>query len=185
MIRDNFKKIELKKILAISGSTRKDSTNQHLIKAITEITRERLIILPYERISVLPHFNPDLSDDAGTEVNNFRDLIRQSDAVLICTPEYAHAIPGSLKNAIDWTVGSGDFSGKIVMLITASSDGKYGHLSLLETLRVIEAIVPPALQLLIPFAKTKIHHNGNITDSQTMADVRASLNKLYDILTEV
>jgi chromate reductase len=174
----------MKKILAISGSTRKNSTNHHLIKAITEITRGRLVILPYEQISVLPHFNPDLSEEAGTEVNNFRDLIRQSDAILICTPEYAHGVPGSLKNAIDWTVGTSDFSGKIVMLMTASSAGKFGHLSLLETLRVIEAIVPPDLQLLIPFAKTKIHENGSITDSQTMAEVKASLNTLCDMLTE-
>jgi chromate reductase, NAD(P)H dehydrogenase (quinone) len=174
----------MKKILAISGSTRKDSTNHHLINAITEITRGSMAILPYQQFSVLPHFNPDLSEEAGTEVNDFRDLIRQSDAILICTPEYAHGVPGSLKNAIDWTVGTSDFSGKIVMLITASSAGKYSHLSLLETLRVIEAIVPPDLQLLIPFAKTKIHENGSITDSQTMAEVKASLNKLCDMLTE-
>jgi chromate reductase, NAD(P)H dehydrogenase (quinone) len=66
----------------------------------------------------------------------------QSDAILICTHEYAHSVPGSLKNAVDQTVGMSDFSGKIVMLITASSDGKFGHASLLETLLVIEAIIP-------------------------------------------
>jgi NAD(P)H-dependent FMN reductase len=145
----------MKKILAVSGSTRKDSTNEHLINAIAEITREWFKIQPYLSISALPHFSPDLVNDAGTEVNEFRALIRESDAIIICTPEYAHGVPGSLKNAVDWTIGSSDFSGKIVMLITASSEGKFGHLSLLETLRVIEAIVVPELQLLIPFAKTK------------------------------
>lgn len=173
----------MKKILAISGSTRKDSTNEHLIKAIAELTGERFKILPYRGISILPHFNPDLVEDAGIEVNEFRALIRESDAILICTPEYAHGVPGSLKNAIDWTVGSSDFSGKIVMLITASSEGKFGHLSLIETLRVIEAVVMPELQLLIPFAKTKIHRRG-IIDSQTLAEIKIALNKLHDILTE-
>jgi chromate reductase len=172
----------MKNILAISGSTRKDSTNYHLIKAIADLTKERFNIVAYDRISILPHFNPDLSDDAGTEINELRELIRESDAILICTPEYAHGVPGSLKNAIDWTVGTSDFSGKIVMLITASSDGKYGHAGLLETLRVIEAILPPDIQLLIPFAKTRIHHTGGITDSQTLAVVKASLDKLHDIL---
>ena len=109
----------MKNILAISGSTRKDSTNQYLIKAITGLTKERFTILPYDRIAMLPHFNPDQMDDAGTEVNDLRELIRQSDAILICTPEYAHGVPGSLKNAIDWTVGTSDFSGKLVMLLTA------------------------------------------------------------------
>ena len=174
----------MKKILAISGSTRKDSTNRYLIKAIAEIMKERFIIVPYEKISQIPHFNPDRIDDGGCEVNDFRKLIRQSDAILICTPEYAHGVPGSLKNAIDWTVGTSDFSGKIVMLITASSDGKFGHFSLLETLRVIEAIVPPDIQLQIPFAKTRIHQDGIITDSQTMADVKVALNKLYNMLSE-
>ena len=174
----------MKKILAISGSTRKDSTNEHLIKAIAEITGEWFKIQPYLRISTLQHFNPDLVDDAGTEVNEFRALIRESDAILICTPEYAHGVPGSLKNAIDWTVGSSDFSGKMVMLITASSEGKFGHSSLLETLRVIEAIIMPELQLLIPFAKTKIHPNRGIIDSQTLTDIKTAMNKLHDILTE-
>jgi chromate reductase, NAD(P)H dehydrogenase (quinone) len=172
----------MKTILAISGSTRIESTNRHLIKAIAGLMKEFFTILPYERISLLPHFNPDQIDDAGSEVNLFRELIRKSDAILICTPEYAHGVPGSLKNAIDWTVGTGDFSGKIIMLITASSDGKFAHSGLLETLHVIEAVVPPDIQLLIPFAKTKIHQNGIITDSQTMADVKAALNKLYNIL---
>jgi chromate reductase len=174
----------IKKILAISGSTRKDSTNRYLINAIDDILKETFIILPYERISLLPHFNPDQTDDAGPEVNNFRELIMQSDAILICTPEYAHGVPGSLKNAIDWTVGTDEFSGKIVMLITASSDGKFGHSSLLETLRVIGAIVPPDIQLLISFVKTKIRQDGIITDSQTMANVKVALNKLNNILLE-
>jgi chromate reductase, NAD(P)H dehydrogenase (quinone) len=174
----------MKNILAISGSTRKDSTNQHLIKAITGLTKERFTILHYDRIAMLPHFNPDQMDDAGTEVNDLRELIKQSDAILICTPEYAHGVPGSLKNAIDWTVGTSDFSGKLVMLLTASSDGKFGHSSLLETLRVIEAILPPDIQLLIPFAKTKIHRNGVIIDEQTLEYLKIALNKLDDILTE-
>jgi multimeric flavodoxin WrbA len=109
----------MKKILAVSGSTRKDSTNEHLINAIAEITREWFKIQPYLSISALPHFNPDLVDDAGTEVNEFRALILESDAILICAPEYDHGVRGSLKNAVDWTVGSSDFSGKIVILITA------------------------------------------------------------------
>ena len=174
----------MKKILAISGSTRKNSTNRLLINAIAEIMEGYFTILPYEGISLLPHFNPDQSSDAGFEVNDFRKQIRKSDAIMICTPEYAHGVPGSLKNAIDWTVGTSDFSGKIVMLITASSDGKFGHSSMLEILKVIEAVVPPEIQLLIPFAKTKIHQNGVITDSRTKADVKAALNTLYEKLSE-
>ncbi|HLA57712.1 MAG TPA: hypothetical protein VK622_03075 [Puia sp.] len=42
--------------------------------------------------------------------------------------------------------------------------------------------LPPDIQLLIPFANTKIHWNSGITDYQTMADVKVSLNKLYNIM---
>lgn len=174
----------MKKILAISGSTRDDSTNHYLINAIAAMTSGKFVVKLYEGIAILPQFNPDQVDDAGATVNHFRDLIRQSDAILICTPEYAHGVPGSLKNAIDWTVATNDFSGKPTMLITASSDGKYGHRALLDTLRVIEAKNLDELQLLISFARTKISRQHGITDLLTLADVRDALKKLYDILTD-
>jgi NAD(P)H-dependent FMN reductase len=155
-----------------------------LINAIADLAKQAFAFLPYDGLSLLPHFNPDQIDDAGADVYDFRELVRQSDAILICTPEYAHGVPGSLKNAIDWTVGTRDFSGKIVILITASSDGKFGHASLLETLRVIEAIVPSDIQILIPFAKTKINQKGQITDPQTLAELKVSLNRLENMLTE-
>jgi len=174
----------MKKILAISGSTRDDSTNRHLINAIIALTLDKFVVIVYEGIAILPQFNPDRVDNAGTSVDQLRELIRQSDAILICTPEYAHGVPGSLKNAIDWTVATNDFSGKPIMLITASSDGHYGHRALLDTLRVIEAKNLEDLQILISFAKTKISRLHGITDLQTLAIVRDSLKKLYDILNE-
>src|SRR5437868_11790804 len=92
-------------LLAICGSTRKASTNHRLLQAISGLTIDFFQIELYNRLSDLPPFNPDLSDDPNLqEVNEFRDLVRKSAAVIICTPEYAHGVPGSLKNAIDWTV---------------------------------------------------------------------------------
>gem|GEM_PF-6932884 len=70
------------------------------------------------------------------------------------------------------------------MLITASSDGRFDHSSLLETFRVIEVVVQQDIQLLIPFARTGIHPNSEITDSRTMADLNAALNKPDKILSE-
>jgi chromate reductase, NAD(P)H dehydrogenase (quinone) len=174
----------MKKIFAISGSTGEDSTNHHLIKAIIELSSENFSVALYEGIENLPAFNPDMVDNAGTAVNHFRELIREADAILICTPEYAHGVPGALKNAIDWTVATADFSGKPTMLITASSYGQYGHKALLDTLGVIEAKNLDELQLLISFAKTKISRQNGITDSQTLTDVGISLKKLYGILIE-
>jgi chromate reductase len=167
------------KILAISGSTRKNSTNHRLLKAIAEISKNNFDVTFYDELSLLPSFNPDEdNENVAKEVARFRQLISESDGVIICTPEYAHGVPGSLKNAIDWTVGTADFSRKPTLLITASTDGKYGHAALLETLRVIEAKNISELQLLISFASTKINAENKIIDGQTLNNVKTLLNKL-------
>jgi len=167
----------LKKVLAICGSTRVQSSNLHLINAIAGLNKDRLEFSVYNNLALLPHFNPDLDtiDMVPEPVRRFREQIKSHDGILICTPEYAHGVPGSLKNAIDWIVSQSGFSGKPVVLITASTDGRSAHSSLLETLRVIEAPAIDKLQLLISFIKTKVNAQ-QITDPET----RIAIDKLMD-----
>ena len=171
-----------KKIVAISGSTRRDSTNLSLINAIIDLFSDKFDFRVFQGLADLPHFNPDLdTEQAPAEVLDFRRCLKESDGILICTPEYAMGVPGTLKNAIDWTVSSMEFSHKPVALITASSDGKRGHQSLLETLRIIESDLPDSLQLLIPFVKTKV--NGNkIIDAATLGRVRDLVQSLENTI---
>lgn len=165
-----------KKILAICGSTRTNSTNHRFIKAIAELSKDIFDIDLYNGLGRLPQFNPDDDNqNVSKEVFCFRQLLNKADGVIICTPEYAHGVPGSLKNAIDWTVGTNEFWQKPTMLITASTDGKYGHQSLLETLRVIEAKNILDLQLLISFASTKINPDNKITDMTTLNEIKKLL----------
>jgi chromate reductase, NAD(P)H dehydrogenase (quinone) len=161
----------MKKVLAISGSTRKNSTNHAVIMAITNMMAAELEITLYDGLAGLPAFNPDNEDNPGIAVDHFRKLLRDADGVIICTPEYAHGVPGSLKNAIDWTVGSAEFSHKSTLLITASTDGQWGHQALLETLKVIEAGNIEQQQLLIQFAQTKIRKDGVIKHDDTEKEV--------------
>jgi NAD(P)H-dependent FMN reductase len=86
-------------------------------------------------------------------------------------------VPGTLKNALDWTVSSMEFSQKPVALITASSDGKRGHCSLLETLRIIESDIPDSSQLLISFIKTRIR-DDKIIDAGTLGQVKDLIESL-------
>ena len=126
----------------------------------------------FNGLSALPPFNPDDNDEnVAKEIADFRQQIRDADGVLICTPEYAHGVPGTLKNAIDWTVSTNEFSKKPTALITASTDGRFGHQALLETLRVIEAENIDELQLLISFIKTKVDDNNTIKDPATLNNV--------------
>ncbi|HEY1872708.1 MAG TPA: NADPH-dependent FMN reductase [Chitinophagaceae bacterium] len=167
-----------KKIMAISGSTRQNSTNLNLINAVIELSSDQLDISIFNRLTDIPHFNPDLdSDDPPQAVSDFRKQLSSAQGILICTPEYAHGVPGSLKNAIDWTVSSMEFSHKPVALITASSDGKLSHQSLLQTLKVIEADIPDSSQLLISFVKTKIK-DDTIVDATTLKQVKDLIESL-------
>lgn len=165
-------------ILAISGSTRSGSTNHVLINIIATLFADRINITFFDGLSILPHFNPDLDTDSPpASVTQFRNQLRAADAVLICTPEYAMGVPGSLKNALDWLVSSMELSGKPVALITASSMGEKAHQSLTGTLLVIEAKLPESSRLLIPFAKSKIT-DGKIADESTKEQVKAVIESL-------
>ncbi|MCW3109975.1 MAG: NADPH-dependent reductase [Segetibacter sp.] len=160
---------ERKKVLAICGSTRSKSTNLNVIQAVASLSTQSLQIEIYGQLAALPHFNPDLDTDTPPdEVTAFRGLLAEADGVLICTPEYAMGVPGTLKNALDWTVSSCEFSHKPVALITASTSGVKAHESLLGTLQMIEAEIGEKTQLLISFAKTKVNHNAEITDKVTL-----------------
>ena len=55
-----------------------------------------------------------LTAQPPTVIAQFRLELQASAAVLISSPAYAHGVPGGLKNALDWIVGSGEIVGKRV-----------------------------------------------------------------------
>lgn len=172
-----------KNILAICGSTRKESSNLHLIKFIANLFKEEFHFSLFNELKSIPPFDPDDDiDPAPIKISEFRKRIKEADGVLICTPEYAMGVPGTLKNAIDWTVSSAEFSKKPTILITASSVGEKGHAALLETLRIIECTIPEELQLLIPYIKTKINPEGVVTHEQTIEKLRTLLSAFNVLL---
>ena len=171
-----------KKIIAISGSTRQSSANLSLISAITQLYSDKLNFNIFQNIANLPHFNPDLdNENAPQPVIDFRMQMDEADGILICTPEYAMGVPGTLKNAIDWTVSSLQFSHKPTVLITAGLSGLKGHRALMETLNILEADIPESLQLIISFAKTKVSGN-TITDTTTLEQVKQVIDSLKSII---
>ena len=131
------------KIVGISGSLRAGSWN-------TKLLRE-LQIDVWEGIGELPHFNPDLdSDDPPAPVRAFRQLLASADGVIICSPEYAHGVPGSLKNALDWLVSDGTLVGKPVVIVTiAPTFGEFAHAQLVETLTTMNWNVLQDASLLV------------------------------------
>ena len=173
------------RILNINGSTRAASTNSLFIRAITALIGDRATVIPYPSVADLPHFDPDTDVlPAPPAVAHFREQVRSADGILICTPEYAMGVPGSLKNALDWTVSTADFRLKPVMLVTASLSGEKAHVSLLGTLRVIEAMVPDGNTALVPFARTKVNADG-ITDGSTLSEIQVVLQNFLMELQRV
>ncbi|MFT3827968.1 MAG: NADPH-dependent FMN reductase [Chitinophagaceae bacterium] len=172
-----------KKVLAICGSTRKASSNLYLIQAIATLAKDRMEITLFEGLMNIPPFNPDDDNDQPPAViTSFRQQLRNADGILICTPEYAMGLPGTLKNAIDWTVSSCEFSNKPVAAITASSQGNLAHASLLATLKVIEAHITDDTQLLISFIKTKVNSNGEITNEETLRSVQKLVEAFGELM---
>jgi chromate reductase, NAD(P)H dehydrogenase (quinone) len=136
----------LTKILAISGSLRTGSSNTAVLQAIAALAPSEVQVVLYSGLSELPHFNPDLDNETPPRaIREFRSQLHASDAVLISTPEYAHGVPGTLKNALDWLVRSGEFYEKPVALINVSPRSTHAQASLAETLNTMTArLIPEA-----------------------------------------
>jgi len=112
------------KILAISGSARAASTNTAMLQAVSRIARPDHLVTVFSEISHLPVFSPDLEGRPlpGT-VRRFACMIEDADGIIVASPEYVRAIPGGLKNAIDWLVSRDEVIAKPIALMHASHRG--------------------------------------------------------------
>ena len=171
-------------IAAISGSLRAGSSNGALLRAAARLAPEGVRVLVEEDLGKIPHFNPDLDFEGAqppAPVAAFRAFLSGADAVLICTPEYAHGVPGSLKNALDWIVSSGELRGKAVGLILASpGGGEWARASLAATLEVMEARVLPDASISVRHARKAVDDEGNILDEALAEKLRSVLIRLAE-----
>ncbi|MBS7230869.1 NAD(P)H-dependent oxidoreductase [Flavobacterium psychroterrae] len=156
------------KILAIIGSTRKNSSNYKILKFISENIKPEFEVNIFEDLADIPHFNPDLDTENPPEkVEFFRNKITEADGVIICTPEYVFGLPGSLKNTLEWCVSTTIFSDKKTGLITASASGEMAHQQLLLIMKTIGAKFDENKQLLIQGIRGKINEEGKVIDQET------------------
>jgi chromate reductase len=154
------------RILAISGSLRRASTNTAALEALARLAPEGARVLLYRDLASLPPFNPDddIEDKPKPEpVDTLRALVDASDALVIAAPEYAHGLPGALKNALDWLVASETFAGKPTALLNTSPRAFHAQASLREILSTMAA-------RLIPEAFVSISLTGKLV---TLEDILA------------
>lgn len=174
------------KVLAISGSTRKNSTNEIILKTIAGLFLDTLELVIYNQIDELPHFNPDLEKDGlPPSVAAFRQLIEDADGVLICTPEYVFSLPGALKNALEWTVSTTVFSFKPFAFIVASASGEKAFESLgLIMKTLLQEPVNEQCKLLIKGGRGKINAAGQFADDTALEGIKKTISVFVNVMKE-
>jgi chromate reductase len=133
----------------------------------------------YSQLAELPLFNPDLDGDwPPAAVLQWRSELDACEALLISSPEYAHGVPGALKNALDWIVGSGEIAGKPVALVNASPRATYAQASLAETLRVMSADLIEEASIAVPLGGRDLDATGIVADAELSGLIRRALAAL-------
>lgn len=171
------------RILLISGSLREGSTNSAALRTVQAVAAADVETVRYERLAQLPHFNPD--DDGPSlpaAVAELRARIRDADALLFSTPEYAGALPGSFKNLLDWTIGD-DRAGSIyekpvAWINTSPRAAAYAHDSLRIVLGYAHARIVEEACVHVPVTSADIDAEGLVAGDaprRRLADAVAAL----------
>jgi chromate reductase len=175
------------RLLAISGSLRRASTNTAALEALARLAPEGVKVLVYSDLAKLPPFNPDddVEDRPKPEpVETLRTLVGASDAIVIAAPEYAHGAPGALKNALDWLVASETFAGKPVVLINASPRAFHAQASLRETLATMAARLVPEAFAALSLSGKSLTADEVLADPANARRLKESLEALREILSQ-
>ena len=156
-------------ILAFCGSLRSASSNATLLRAAALAAPSGVVVTYYDGLASLPHFNPEIEAmELPDAVRELRRLVGEADGLLISSPEYAHGVPGSLKNALDWLVGGFEFIGKPIALLNPSPHSLFAHPQLCETCTVMSANVIDEASITLPIAGRRTS-NGPL-DAQAIVD---------------
>jgi NAD(P)H-dependent FMN reductase len=166
------------RVVGVCGSLRRISMNGAVIAAAARLAPAGIEVSAYGGLAELPPFNPDLKEPAPLPVRLLRHTIAAADAILISSPEYAHGVPGALKNALDWLVGSGEMVEKPVAVINASARATHAWSSLVETLTVMSASVIRDASITLPLDGHAADAEAIAAEASFSAPIRAALERL-------
>jgi NAD(P)H-dependent FMN reductase len=173
------------RILLVSGSLRSGSTNSALVRTAHAVAPGGVRTTIYDGLNDLPHFNPD-DDVEGEPLAPAPAALRAQlgvvDAVLFSTPEYAGALPGSLKNLLDWTVGGGTYEKPVAWVnASASPTGAAGaHESLRTVLTYTNTDIVENACAHIPVPRRSVGADGLVDDPAIRERLRAVLSTLAE-----
>ena len=172
------------RVLAISGSLRRDSHNTKLLRAAEELAPDGLELELYDELELVPPYNEDWDgDEAPLAAARLRARVAEADALLIATPEYNASLPGQLKNAVDWAsrpVRAGALWGKPALVIGAST-GLYGGVWAQAELRKVLATAGARVvdaEVAVSRADDRFDTDGRLVDEEIRDELRAALDSL-------
>jgi chromate reductase len=173
------------RVLGISGSLRRDSSNTRLLRAAAEEAPHDVELVLWEGLREIPPYDQDDDTVPGpAAVEALRQAVRDADAVLIAAPEYNFSVPGVLKNALDWAsrpLATNVFRNKPVAVVGASS-GMFGAVwSQAEVRKVVGqamgAIVAD-VEVAVGRAFEKFDEEGRLVDEDTRQQLHDALSTL-------
>ena len=174
------------RLLAISGSLRAGSSNTEVLRALALLAAPQVTVRQFEGLATLPAFNPDLDVEgmaAPASVHELRAQVQAADAIVICSPEYAHGVPGSLKNALDWLVSDPHVVFKPVALVNASPRSFHAQASLAETLRTMSMALVSEQPFVVPLTGRGTTAREIAADPALAAPLRDCLDTLVVAVT--
>jgi chromate reductase, NAD(P)H dehydrogenase (quinone) len=168
------------RLLLVSGSVSASSANRAVLDVVeraASVRAEQVAVAWSGPVGALPSFQPDLVDDPPPVVASFREQLEAADAIVIAAPEYAGGVAGSMKNALDWCVGSGSIYRRPVAVASAgTTGGQHAQAQLVRTLLWQGAHVVSSLGIAAP--KTKSDEHGRIVDHATLVEIESLVSTL-------
>jgi chromate reductase, NAD(P)H dehydrogenase (quinone) len=173
-------------ILLVSGSGRRGSTNVAVLRTAAALAGAEVTTTLLGGVGQLPLFNPD-DDREGLvpdpRVVAMRSAVAAADALLICTPEYAGALPAAMKNVLEWTIGDAGTYGKPVAWINAAgpaapSGAADAHESLGKVLRYAGAEIVNDACARVPVTRDMVGADGVIADPAARDAIAATVAQL-------
>lgn len=181
------------RILAFSGSARRESLNRKLLAGVVDAVRAvggEVTLLDLNEYS-LPLYHGDLEDEKGLPENAQKliALILAHDALLIASPEYNSQMTPLLKNTIDWCTRGDEnpLRGKVAAVVSASP-GAFGGIRSMtlarQLLTHLGCFVIPA-QCVLSHADKAFDPTGRLQDARTQKAVVAVANELVHASTKL
>jgi NAD(P)H-dependent FMN reductase len=165
-------------MLTLCGSLQVRSANRAALEVARECARAAdASIDEFDRLAEIPAFDPDHGDEPGPVVADWRRRVASADVLLVAAPEYAGALAGAAKNALDWLVGSGELYRKPVAVLSAgTTGGVHARQMVAQTLTWQGAYVVAEAGIAAP--RTKSDEHGRLTDAPTLAAIAAVTSEL-------